>query len=162
KGSLLGKMPGDKWQQLANLRVYYTFMWTHPGRKLLFMGGEVAQRTEWNHDAYVDWDALRDSGHAGIQLMLRDLNALYKNMPTLHELDGDPSGFSWVIGDDQINSVFAFERHAQNQVVLVVCNFTPVPRHAYRVGAARPGQWKELFNSDAAAYGGSNVGNNGY
>ncbi|MDX3894183.1 1,4-alpha-glucan branching protein GlgB [Pusillimonas sp.] len=161
KASLLGKMPGDRWQRFANLRAYYAFMWTHPGRKLLFMGGELGQETEWNHDAFLDWGAPADPLHAGVQLLVKDLNALYGRLPALHESDGDPEGFGWLIGDDRDNSVFAFERRCGGQVVLVVCNMTPVPRQGYRIGASRAGRWREVLNSDAAAYGGSDMGNAG-
>lgn len=161
KGSLLGKMAGDRWQRFANLRAYYGFMWTHPGRKLLFMGGELAQETEWDHDAFVDWDALSDSMHAGVQLLLKDLNSLYKTLPALHAWDARPEGFAWLIGDDRHNSVFAFERRFEDQVALVVCNMTPVPRYDYRVGVPRPGLWREILNTDSSEYGGGNVGNGG-
>lgn len=161
KGSLLGKMPGDRWQRFANLRAYYAFMWTHPGRKLLFMGAELAQESEWNHDAFLQWDALADPLHAGMQHLLRDLNALYARLPALHEADDDPRGFAWLIGDDRGNSVFAFERRCGPSQALVVCNMTPVPRHGYRVGVSRPGRWREVLNSDASVYGGGNVGNAG-
>ncbi|HUH86650.1 MAG TPA: 1,4-alpha-glucan branching protein GlgB [Pusillimonas sp.] len=161
KGSLLGKMSGDPWQRLANLRAYYAFMWSHPGRKLLFMGGELAQEAEWNHDAFIDWDALKNPSHAGIQRMIRDLNTLYRQLAPLHALDSSPEGFAWRIGDDRDNSVFAFERCAGGKEVLVVCNMTPVPRHDYRVGVSGHAVWSEVFNSDSSAYGGGNVGNAG-
>ena len=161
KGSLLGKMPGDQWQKFANLRAYYAFMWASPGRKLVFMGAELAQQIEWNHDGFLQWDALGDPLHAGVQQLLRDLNALYVQYAALHAADDDPQGFAWLIGDDRANSVFAFERRCGDQVMLIVCNMTPVPRWDYRVGASRPGRWRELLNTDAALYGGSNVGNGG-
>ncbi|WP_397473661.1 1,4-alpha-glucan branching protein GlgB [Pusillimonas sp.] len=161
KGSLLGKMPGDRWQSFANLRAYYAFMWASPGRKLVFMGAELAQQREWNHDDFLQWEALADPAHAGVQHLLRDLNILYRQYPALHAADDDPLGFAWLIGDDRNNSVFAFERRNGEQVVLVVCNMTPVPRWNYHVGASVPGRWRELLNTDAAVYGGANVGNDG-
>jgi len=163
KGSLLTRMPGDRWQQFANLRAYFGFMWSHPGKKLLFMGGEFAQSREWNHDAELDWPALQDPLHAGVQRLIRDLNRLYATVPALHVADGDAAGFRWIVGDDRANSVFAFYRagYGDSRPLIAVCNFTPVPRHGYRIGAPREGHWRELFNSDADFYGGSNVGNAG-
>jgi 1,4-alpha-glucan branching enzyme len=163
KGSLIGKMPGDNWQKFANLRAYYGFMWTHPGKKLLFAGGEIAQWREWNHDGEVDWGLLDSAPHAGVQRLVRDLNGLYRREPALHATDSEPSGFTWVIGDDRANGVFAYVRFgaAEDPPVLVVCNMTPVPRHGYRVGVPRAGRWAEVLNTDAEIYGGSNVGNSG-
>jgi 1,4-alpha-glucan branching enzyme len=162
KGSLIGKMPGDRWQQFANLRAYLSFMWTHPGKKLLFMGSEIAQFREWSHDRGLDWQLLDDAAHRGVQQLLRDLNRLYRQEPALHRADCDPDGFRWVIGDDRSNSVFAWLRLAADaEPVLVICNMTPVPRERYRVGVPRHGVWAELMNSDAAVYGGSNLGNCG-
>lgn len=162
KGALLGKMPGDRWQRFANLRAYYGFMWGHPGKKLLFMGAELAQEHEWNHDAFLDWPALGDPGHVGVQTLVRDLNTLYRAMPALHGSDTDPQGFAWVIGDDHANSVFAFLRRHGKQWVLVVSNMTPVPRASYRIGVPIAGRWSELLNTDAQVYGGTNMGNGGY
>lgn len=167
KGSLLGKMPGDAWQRFANLRAYLGFMWAHPGKKLLFMGAEIAQPTEWNHDAQLPWELVEQAPHAGVQALVRDLNGLHAGEPSLHEQDGKPQGFQWLIGDDRTNSVFAFLRHAApdgpaaTRPVLVVCNFTPVARANYRVGVPALGRWQERLNTDAAIYGGSNVGNGG-
>ena len=162
KRSLLGKMPGDRWQRFANLRAYFGFMWGHPGKKLLFMGGEIAQEREWDHDRELDWNLLDEPAHAGIQRVVRDLNRIYAAEPALHRADCDPRGFEWVIADDRANSVFAFLRLAQEAApVLVVCNMTPVPRHGYRIGVPRPGAWREIFNSDSGFYGGSNLGNEG-
>ncbi len=163
KGSLLGKMPGDDWQKRANLRAYFGFMWSHPGKKLLFMGDELAQPTEWNHDAQLPWHLLDDPGHAGVQQLVRTLNAAYRDVPALHQRDCEPSGFSWVVGDDREQSVLAFLRHAAGEAspVLVVCNFTPVPRHGYRIGVPAGGSWREIVNTDANAYGGGGVGNLG-
>jgi len=162
KGSLYGKMPGDEWQKLATLRAYFAFMWTHPGKKLLFMGGEIGQIREWSHDGEIDWALLQSPSHAGLQRALGDLNRLYAAEPALHAEDAKPSGFSWIVGDDVENSVYAYERHASGAApVLVVLNMTPVPRHHYRVGVSRAGTWRELLNTDAALYGGSDLGNAG-
>ena len=163
KGSMIRKMPGDEWQRFANLRAYYAFMWTHPGRKLMFMGGEIAQWREWNHDAGLDWFSLDNPLNKGVQRVIRDLNTAYRANAALHVADSDPSGFSWVVIDDAEQSVFAYLRQgvADDVPVLVVCNFTPVPRHAYRIGVPSQGSWEEIINTDAAVYGGSNVGNGG-
>lgn len=161
KGSLLGKMPGDRWQRHANLRAYFGFMWGHPGKKLLFMGGELAQGHEWNHDGALDWPALDDPLHAGVQAVVRDLNALYRSTPALHAGDAAAQDFAWIIGDDHDNSVFAFLRSHGEQYALVVSNMTPVPRIAYRIGVPRAGRWIERMNTDAGGYGGSNMGNLG-
>ena len=163
KGSLINKMPGDSWQQFANLRAYFGFMWAHPGKKLLFMGGEIAQRREWNHDGSIEWDLLDDAQHRGVQKLVRDLNALYAARPALHKLDADPAGFSWLVTDDRDNGVFAFLRWPGDggAPVLVVSNFTPVRREDYRIGVPFAGWWNELLNTDAADYAGSNAGNGG-
>jgi 1,4-alpha-glucan branching enzyme len=163
KHSLIGKMPGDRWQRFANLRAYFGFMWAHPGKKLLFMGDELAQEHEWLHDGEIEWHRLDEREHAGIQRLVRDLNRLYASEPALHRYDTEPRGFRWVIGDDTTNSVFAFLRLAQNDVapILAVCNMTPVARRDYRVGVPLTGQWDEIFNSDSHLYGGSNQGNGG-
>jgi 1,4-alpha-glucan branching enzyme len=162
KGALIGKMPGDDWQRFANLRAYFGFMWAHPGKKLLFMGCEFAQGREWNHDRELDWRLLAEPRHAGVQQLLRDLNRLLRAEPALHALDSEPGGFQWLVGDDSRNSVYAFLRLApQGAPLLVVCNLTPVPRHGYRVGVPGAGLWREALNTDAEAYGGSNLGNGG-
>ncbi len=163
KGSLLGRMPGDEWQRFANLRAYFAFMWTHPGKKLLFMGGEFAQRGEWNHDRALDWQLLGDARHAGVQRLVRDLNHLYRELPALHRLDCEAAGFEWIAGDDADNSVFIFVRYGDggDSPVVVLCNMTPVPRHAYRLGVPRPGFYRERLNTDSAIYGGSDLGNGG-
>jgi 1,4-alpha-glucan branching enzyme len=162
KRSLIGKMPGDRWQRFANLRAYFGFMWGHPGKKLLFMGGEIAQEREWNHDRELDWPSLQDSTHAGIQRLVRDLNRLYASEPALHQRDCEPNGFQWTVGDDRTNSVFSFVRYAANNPpILVVSNMTPVPRYGYRIGVPLDGAWREIFNSDSEFYGGSNLGNHG-
>ncbi len=163
KGSLIEKMPGDLWQRFANLRAYFGFMWGHPGKKLIFMGDEIAQWREWDHDGSIDWVLLDFPTHRGVQALVRDLNALYVASPALHQRDSVSTGFRWVIGDDATNSVFAFLRQGADEagVLLVVCNMTPVPRHGYGIGVPRPGYWRELLNTDAAVYGGSNLGNAG-
>ncbi len=163
KGSLLGKMPGDRWQRFANLRAYFGFMWAHPGKKLLFMGGEFAQEREWNHDYSLDWHLLDDPFHRGVQAVIRDLNRLYRDIPALHLHDSDPAGFEWINATDADHSVYAFVRHGgpSDQPILVVSNFTPVVRHGYKIGVPRAGRWEERLNTDAGIYGGSNVGNSG-
>jgi 1,4-alpha-glucan branching enzyme len=162
KGSLYGRMPGDEWQKFANLRAYFGFMWGHPGKKLLFMGGEFAQQHEWNHDQSLDWHLLDAPRHRGVQQLVRDLNRLYRTEPGLHALDHRPEGFRWIIGDDRAQSVFAFLRLADDSApVLVVSNFTPVPRDGYRIGVPVGGTWREVINSDAVDYGGSGIGNGG-
>jgi len=164
KGSLYAKMPGDVWQKFANLRAYLAFMWTHPGKKLVFMGGEFAQEREWNHDAELDWYLLDEARNAGVQRMVRDLNHLYRQLPSLHRKDTEGDGFRWLVLDDRENSVFAYLRFGApgDRTLLVACNFTPVPRVSYRVGVPQAGGWREVFNSDAAIYGGSNMGNGGW
>ncbi|TCZ54281.1 1,4-alpha-glucan branching protein GlgB [Roseicella aquatilis] len=164
KGSLLGKMPGDEWRKFANLRAYLAFMWTHPGKKLLFMGGEIAQPAEWNHDASLAWPLLDDARHRGIQRLMHDLNAAYRGIPALHRRDAAPEGFRWVVGDDRAQSVFAYLRLGTegDPPALVICNLTPVPRHGYRIGVPRGGTWHEVLNTDGAAYGGTNNGNGGW
>jgi 1,4-alpha-glucan branching enzyme len=163
KHSLIGKMPGDRWQKFANLRAYLGFMWAHPGKKLLFMGGEIAQWSEWNHDGEIEWHLLGNPDHAGVQRLVRDLNRVYRAEPALHMCDTDGYGFRWVVGDDRTNSVYAFLRTGDDtsKPVLVVCNMTPAPRHNYRIGVPRGGVWREIANTDSQFYGGSNVGNEG-
>ena len=162
KGSLIGKMPGDTWQKRANLRALLGLMWTHPGKKLLFMGGEIGQEREWSHDREIDWFLLDDAAHRGIQSLVRDLNRLYRELPALHALDDRPEGFRWIVGDDRENSVLAFLRLAPDAApVLAVINLTPVPRQGYRIGVPAAGRWREVLNSDAPLYGGSGMGNYG-
>ncbi len=162
KGSLIGRMPGDAWQQFANLRLLLGYMWTHPGKKLLFMGGEFGQRPEWNHDAALEWFVLEHAGHAGVQRWMKDLNRLYRSEPALHQVDFDGHGFEWIDCDDCDSSVLSFlRRAADGRELLVVCHFTPVPRFNYVVGAPAGGRWLELLNSDARDYGGSGIGNCG-
>ncbi len=163
KGSLVNKMAGDVWQKLANLRLLYGYMTSQPGKKLLFMGAELAQGREWNHDASLDWNLLEDERHAGIALWVEDLNRLYQSEPALHELDCDPAGFEWIDGSDADHSILAYLRHGESpgEPVLVVFNFTPVVRYGYCIGVPSRGFWRELLNSDATEYGGSGVGNLG-
>ncbi|MFC4727285.1 1,4-alpha-glucan branching protein GlgB [Coralloluteibacterium thermophilus] len=157
KGSLLGRMPGDDWQRRANLRAYLTFMWTHPGKKLLFMGCEFGQPTEWNHDAALPWWLLDDPGHRGIQRLVRDLNRIHAAHPALHVHDADGAGFAWVVGEDAAQSVYAYLRRGgpEHPPVLAVLNFTPVVRHGYRIGVPHDGAWQVLLDSDRAVYGGA-------
>jgi 1,4-alpha-glucan branching enzyme len=158
KGSLIGRMPGDNWQQFANLRLLYGWMWGHPGKKLLFMGGEFGQRREWTHEASLEWHVAEQfADHAGVQRWVSDLNLLYRQEKSLHEGDFSHEGFRWVRRGDWEQSVLGFLRND----ILVVLNFTPVPRHAYRIGVPRGGYWREALNSDAHEYGGSGVGNYG-
>jgi 1,4-alpha-glucan branching enzyme len=161
KGSLLGKMPGDAWSRFANLRAYYGFMWGHPGKKLLFMGQEFAQDSEWNHDAQLPWRLLDDAGHAGVQRLVRDLNQLYRAEPALHRLDCVAEGFQWLVDGDAEQSVLAWLRRDEaGRAAIVICNFTPVPRHGYRVPVpVDTPVWQEALNTDSAHYGGSNLGN---
>ncbi|MFN8628161.1 MAG: 1,4-alpha-glucan branching protein GlgB [Candidatus Binatia bacterium] len=163
KGALLAKMPGDDWQKFANLRLLLGCMTAQPGKKLLFMGAEVGQWREWNHDESVDWHLLEYLPHQGLQRWVRDLNWLYRNDPAMHELDCDPHGFEWVDCNDADASVISLLRRGRTaaDVVLIACNFTPVPRHRYVIGVPWGGYWAEILNSDAALYGGSNLGNGG-
>jgi 1,4-alpha-glucan branching enzyme len=163
KGSLLAKMPGDDWQKHANLRLLLGYQWALPGKKLLFMGGELAVWKEWNHEDVLDWDLCQWPPHAGNQRWVRDLNAIYRRYPALYRRDVEPGGFDWVIGDDRDHSVLVFVRRGDpgDAPVLVACNFTPVPRHDYEVGTPAAGRWREILNSDADDYGGSGIGNLG-
>jgi 1,4-alpha-glucan branching enzyme len=163
KGSMLGKIPGDDWQKAATLRALYGFMYTHPGKKLLFMGGEFGQGREWNYDHSLDWHLLEQPLHAGLQRFVRDVNRIYQSEPALHEIDFDGAGFEWIDCNDSDNSIVSFIRRSQDgaQFVLAVLNFTPVPRHGYRIGVPVAGAYAELLNSDAEAYAGGNIGNGG-
>lgn len=163
KRSLLNKMPGDPWQKFANLRVLFGYMFTQPGKKLLFMGDDFAQWKEWNHDSELDWSLLNEPEHQGIKRWVRDLNTAYRGERALHELDCEPEGFSWVDCNDASQSVVCFLRKGRppSPLILVVCNFTPVPRHNYRVGVPLSGHWTEILNGDAPLYGGSGQGNIG-
>ncbi|HQT88085.1 MAG TPA: 1,4-alpha-glucan branching protein GlgB [Acidiphilium sp.] len=162
KCSLLGKMPGDEWQKFANLRLYLSYMWTQPGKKLLFMGQEFGQRFEWNHDAQLPWWELEQIPHAGIAALVGDLNRLYRGEPALSDTDFAPEGFRWIIVDDREQSVFAWQRRCEGAATMVlVANFTPEPRAGYRLGVPQGGEWREILNSDATLYGGSGLGNGG-
>jgi 1,4-alpha-glucan branching enzyme len=160
KGSLLAKMPGDRWQQLANVRAFLGYMFGHPGKKLLFMGCEFAQEREWNHDHSLDWHLLDNPLHAGVQRLVRDLNQLYRATPALYQQDFVPEGFEWIDHSDAAHSVLSFVRHGldANTFTLVVCNFTPQVQQGYRVGVPQPGNYREVLNTDSVHYGGSNVG----
>jgi 1,4-alpha-glucan branching enzyme len=163
KRSLLAKMPGDRWQQRANLRALYAYMWAHPGKKLLFMGGELAQEREWSHDESLDWHLLERAGHAGVQALVRDLNRIYVSEPALYQVDFDPAGFQWIEPNDADANVLAFARlpRGGGRPLVCVCNLSPVPREGYRLGLPRAGRWRELLNTDSTFYGGSDVGNLG-
>jgi 1,4-alpha-glucan branching enzyme len=163
KGSLLNKMPGDRWQKFANLRLLFASMFTQPGKKLLFMGSELAQWREWNHDGTLDWHLLEEAPHAAISRLIGDLNRLYREEPALHARDTDPSGFAWIDGSDAEHSAVTFLRLADPPTppLLVAINFTPVVRYEYRVGVPIEGGWEEVLNTDAVIYGGSGVGNLG-
>ncbi|HET8630152.1 MAG TPA: 1,4-alpha-glucan branching protein GlgB, partial [Thermomicrobiales bacterium] len=164
KGSLLHKMPGDEWQQFANLRLLFAYQHALPGKKLIFMGDEFGQRSEWNHDASVEWPALDYPPHAEVRRLVADLNALHRAEPALHEVDHDPAGFAWLDFADAANSVISFVRRAADpdDYVVCVCNFTPVPRAGYRIPVPEAIGYREILNTDAADYGGSNTGNYGY
>jgi 1,4-alpha-glucan branching enzyme len=161
KGALLGKMPGDDWQQFANLRLLYAWMLGSPGKKLLFMGGEFGQRREWDHEHSLEWHVADMPGHRGVMRWVADVNRLYRSEPALHKLDFDPAGFSWVDANDWEQSIISVLRSAGDRHVLAVFNFTPVPREGYRVGVPRGGFWREALNSDATDYEGSGWGNLG-
>lgn len=163
KGSLLNKMPGDHWQKFANLRLLLGYQWTLPGKKLMFMGGEIGQWSEWNYAQSLDWHLLEYPLHSGMQRWVSDLNRVYKENPALYELDCNPQGFSWIDCQDHDQCILAYSRqsHATPETIVVACNFTPVPRHNYRVGVPSHGFYRELLNSDASDYGGSGLGNQG-
>jgi 1,4-alpha-glucan branching enzyme len=163
KGSLLGKMPGDEWQKFANLRLLFAYMYAQSGKKLFFMGGEIGQYREWNHDTSLDWHLLEKPLHAGLQKLVADVNRLYRDEPAMHEKDLMPAGFEWVDCNDAMNSTLSFLRRGEStkDVILVVMNFTPIPRPNYRVGVPFGGYWREVLNSDARDYGGSGQGNMG-
>jgi 1,4-alpha-glucan branching enzyme len=162
KGSLVGKMPGDEWQQFANLRLFLGYMWTHPGKKLLFMGCDFGQKREWQHDGSLEWHVLQYPLHAGVHNWVRDLNHLYRQTPALYELDFSGDGFQWIDANNGDMSVVVYLRKGRaGDVALIACNFTPVPRDNYQVGVPRGGRWVERLNSDAPYYGGSGIGNFG-
>ena len=164
KGSLIGKMPGDAWQQFANLRALYGYMWAHPGKKMLFMGGEFGQRREWTHDGELEWWVNERPEHAGVQRFVKDLNRVYRSEPALYQVDFSWEGFEWIDASDAQSSVIAFLRKAKNDpgaTLLVVCNFTPLPRTNYVLGVPQAGFWREIVNSDATDFGGAGWGNLG-
>jgi 1,4-alpha-glucan branching enzyme len=163
KGSLLQKMPGDKWQKLANLRALYAFMWSHPGKKLLFMGCEFAQEQEWSHERSLDWHLLEDPQHEGVRRLIRDLNHVYRDAKALWDVDFEPSGFAWLEPNDAENNVVSFLRRSEDgeHLLVAACNLSPVPRGGYRMGLPRGGRWREAVNTDAEVYGGSGIGNFG-
>ena len=158
KGSMLYKMPGDEWQRFANLRLLYTYMFTYPGKKLLFMGCEFAQGGEWNHDSALDWYVLQYPHHAGVKQLVGDLNGLYKQQAALHKYDFDPVGFEWIDCHDTDQSVLSYLRKSDNESIIVVLNFTPVIRENYRIGVPEAGDYEVIFNSDSSFYSGSNAG----
>jgi 1,4-alpha-glucan branching enzyme len=163
KRSLIGRMPGDAWERLANLRLLYAWLFAHGGKKLLFMGGEFAQGREWNHDTALDWSLLDDPAHKGIHDLLRDLNGLYRGHPALHEGDCQPGGFAWIDCGDRFNSVLTLLRRASDPAdfLVVAFNFTALPQRGYRIGVPAPGTYQELLNTDSVHYGGRNRGNTG-
>ncbi|HYY91202.1 MAG TPA: alpha amylase C-terminal domain-containing protein, partial [Candidatus Dormibacteraeota bacterium] len=163
KGSLLEKMPGDIWRKFANLRLLYGYMYGHPGKKLLFMGGEFGQRDEWDFEKSLDWHELNDDRHRKLELWLKDLNKFYRTEPAMHQLDFEKLGFEWVDIQDWEKCIISFSRRARNpeDTIVAVCNFTPVSRKNYRLGVPRSGWWREVLNSDALEYGGSGLGNLG-
>jgi 1,4-alpha-glucan branching enzyme len=163
KGSLLARVPGDAWQKFASLRAYYAFMWAHPGKKLLFMGQEFAQGREWSHEGELDWGQAGVAAHGDVRSLVRDLNRAYRSVRSLHERDCEAAGFRWIEVNDRGSSVFAWARYGGegSRPLVAIANFTPVPRPGYRLGLPRAGRWKELLNTDAADYGGSNAGNAG-
>src|SRR5437763_909057 len=163
KGSLVSKMPGDRWQKLANLRALYAYMWAHPGKKLLFMGGELAQEQEWSHDRSLDWHLLEQRDHAGVQALVRELNRVYREEPALWECDHDPAGFRWLEPTDAPANVLAFARYSAegSRVLVCVCNLAPTPRGDYRLGRPAAGHWRELLNTVSPYCGGSELGDHG-
>jgi 1,4-alpha-glucan branching enzyme len=161
KRSLMGRMPGDEWQQFANLRALFVYQWCFPGKKLLFMGGELAQTTEWNAGAEIAWERLHEAPTAGVLELLSSLNQLHAKTPALTGWDFDKRGFAWIDGDDRERSVILFMRHAPQQSVVVAMNFTPVVRQQYRIGVPCPGRFHEILNSDDTRFGGSGVNNGG-
>ncbi|MGH8597532.1 MAG: alpha amylase C-terminal domain-containing protein, partial [Gammaproteobacteria bacterium] len=163
KRALLAKMPGDRWQQFANLRSLYAYMWARPGKKILFMGGEIAQSREWNHDASLDWHLLEHDAHRGVRSLVRDLNHVYRTEPALHEADCEPAGFRWIDANDADDNAISFLRIAPSggRSILCVGNFSPIVRRGFRVGVPARGLYREILNTDSAIYGGSNVGNSG-
>jgi 1,4-alpha-glucan branching enzyme len=161
KGSLLDQMPGDLWQKFANLRLMYSYMWTHPGKKVLFMGSDFGQWNEWDCETSLQWHLLQWESHQGLQKLVADLNALYRREPALYEVDFDGHGFEWIDCNNHADSVFSYVRKAKdpNDLLVIACNFTPVVRRDFRLGVPRGGWYNEIFNSDSEYYEGSNVGN---
>jgi len=161
KGSLIAQMPGDLWQKFANLRLLYSYMWTRPGKKLLFMGGGIAQWNEWDHEGQLQWELLQWRSHEGVKRLLTDLNGAYRHEPALHELDFQHDGYEWIDCQNADESTLCYLRRGTdpNDFIVVCCNFTPVVRESYPVGVPRGGWYREIFNSDSEHYGGSNVGN---
>jgi 1,4-alpha-glucan branching enzyme len=161
KGSLIGQMPGDLWQKFANLRLLFSYMWTHPGKKLLFMGGEFGQWNEWEHEGQLQWELLQWRSHEGLKNMVADLNRLYRSEPSLHEQDFDHPGFEWIDCNNHEDSVLSYVRRAKrgDDFLLICCNFTPVVRENFPIGVSADCWYEEIFNSDSEYYGGSNVGN---
>jgi 1,4-alpha-glucan branching enzyme len=161
KGSLMDRMPGDEWQRFANMRLLFGYMYAHPGTKLLFMGGEMAQTTEWKHDESLQWHLLEHGYHLGVQNLIKDLNHLYKETPALHDLSFEKEGFEWIDYSDNENSVVTFARFGKSEddVSIVVCNFTPALHYTYRVGVPKEGKWKEVLNSDDKRYSGTGLTN---
>jgi 1,4-alpha-glucan branching enzyme len=163
KGSLIRKMPGDDWQKFANLRLLLAYMYAQPGKKLLFMGGEFGQWSEWKHDESLDWNLLEHDFHAGVRLLVGDLNHAYRSEPSLHWCENSPASFEWIDVQDAENNVLSFLRkgHGKDEMTAAVFNFSPIPRGNYRIGTPRKGFWKEIVNTDAKQYGGSGRGNLG-
>jgi 1,4-alpha-glucan branching enzyme len=163
KRSLLSKMPGDQWQKFANVRAFLSYMYTHPGKKLLFMGNDIGDYNEWDHNSSVPWRLLQYPIHAGLQLFVRELNRVYREEPALHQVDFEYSGFDWIDFSDVEKSIISFMRRAEapGDDLIVACNFTPVPRTNYGIGVPEEGFYREILNSDAAMFGGSNMGNSG-
>ncbi len=163
KRSLLDKMPGDRWQKFANLRSLYAWMWAHPGKQLLFMGGEFGQWREWSEQRSLDWHLLEADDHRGLQRLVGDLNATYRAEPALWRRDPEPESFQWIDANNADANLFAFVRHGEDADRPLVCiaNMAPVPRYGLRIGLPRAGRWREVLNTDAEVYGGGNVGNYG-
>jgi 1,4-alpha-glucan branching enzyme len=161
KRSLVDKMPGDAWQRFANLRLLYTYMYTYPGKKLLFMGGEFGQWSEWNHGAALDWHLLQYPPHQGVHALISDLNRFYRETPALYRHEFEWQGFEWIDCHDTAQSVLSYMRKDENGFRVIALNFTPVPRHGYRLGMPAKGRYREILNSDSSYYGGSNLGNGG-
>ncbi|HET6793489.1 MAG TPA: 1,4-alpha-glucan branching enzyme, partial [Acidimicrobiales bacterium] len=161
KGSLLGKMPGDHWQRLANLRSLYAWMWAHPGKQLLFMGSEIGQESEWRHDQSIDWHLTDHAAYRGVQELVRAANHIYRDEPALWTVDFSPEGFRWIDASDADSNILSFLRYGEGRVTACIANLSPVVRHGYRIGLPEAGRWEEVLNTDATQFGGSGVGNGG-